>query len=73
MFPKNKFSKDDSQKFVTQSIFELQKCLITEIASPDNFQHILVTKFYHTSPLTLSFGDHDVNNSYKQLMTAKNL
>ena len=32
MFPKNKFSKDDSQKFVTQ------KCLGTKNASPENFQ-----------------------------------
>ena len=63
MFPKNKFSKDDSQKFVTQSVFELQKCLGTQNASPENFQHNLVNKFYHTRPLTSSFCDRDMNNS----------
>ena len=64
MFPKNKFSKDDSQKFVTKSVFELQKCLGTQNASPENFQHNLVNKFYHTRPLTSSFCDPDMNNSY---------
>ena len=41
MFPKNKFSNEDSQKTVTQSVFELQKCLSTQNASPENFQHLL--------------------------------
>ena len=66
MFPKNKFFKDDSQKFVTQSVFELQKCLGTQNASPENFQRNLVNKFYHTRPPTLSFGNRDENNRYQQ-------
>ena len=37
MFQKNNFSKDDSQKFVTQSVFVLQKCWGTQNASPENF------------------------------------
>ena len=64
MFPKNNFSKDDSQKFVNLSVFELQKCLGNQNASPENFQHNLVKKFYHTRPLTSSFCDCDTNNTY---------
>ena len=58
------FPKDDSEKFVTQSVFELQKRLGIQNASPHNFQHNLVNKFYHTRPLTLSFCDCDINNSH---------
>ena len=52
IFPKNKFSKDGSQKFVTWSVFELQKHLSTQNASPENFCQVLVNKLYHTRPLT---------------------
>ena len=51
---KNKFSKDGRQKIVTQSVFELQKCLVTQNESPENFQHILINKFYHTRSLLSS-------------------
>ena len=56
-------SVPDSQKFVTRSVFELQKRVSTQNASSDNFQKILLNKFYHKMPLTSSFGDRNVNNN----------
>ena len=40
------YSADDSQNFVTRSVFELQKCVSTQNASRDNFKNILLNKFY---------------------------
>ena len=71
MFPKSKFSKDDSQKFVTQSIFKLHKCLGTLNASPENFQNFLLNKLLARRPLTLIFSNPDVNNSCQQLIVKK--
>ena len=50
-------------KILTWSVFELQKRLSTQNSCPGNFQNFLVNKFFDTRPLTLVFGDPDVNNS----------
>ena len=50
-------------KILTRSVFELQKGLSTQNSCPENFQNFLVNKFFDTRPLTLIFGDRDINNS----------
>ena len=59
VFPNWPESIPDSQKFVTRSVFELQKRVSTQNASPDNFQNILQNKILHRRPLTSIFGDCD--------------
>ena len=62
-FSSNVWTIEEEKKFVTRSVFELQKSFGTQNSSPDNLQNILLNKLLHRRPLPLIFDDRDVKNS----------
>ena len=58
------------KKFITRSVFELQKSFSAQNSCPDNFHNIVLNNLLHKRPLTSIFGDGDMKNSCWQLMTA---
>ena len=53
----------EKEKFVTRSVFGLQKSFSTQNSCPENFQNFLLNKLLHRRPLKSVFGYHDMKTA----------